>query len=401
MNKKICPACGSKNISENKKTITIKEPFAGEESIEIIENVCKTCKSKGDFFDQNNEMIEAKIKGLKQKSVENILKYFIKNKRSLTSIERALEIPFRTLAKWKNKITKTSAAGIALLRFIRLFPWLIDVAENKYDTKKAENIMLNNAIEKLSKITGNKKATYVEEEKIYIGGAELSKNMVDTDNIVDSLNLLLEESFKKMQKSQYAKDSLVAKNTTAIDTAEVIEPVSAKDNSNSTGEKTGNCTVWKLKKQTIKTYLGGYTLILSDENKKIITQEFFKVYSLMNDTNDISEKLYYFSATFAMVSRVLNIQYDPTLVIIHSVLLTSHSNINSFLSNIINTKKTFYEFPDNYFKMIEDNLKELTIAIEQNNKTSIYEALEKYSVLGYIATGNGNYLYKKGMLKID
>ena len=51
--------------------------------------------------------------------------------------------------------------------------------------------------------------------------------------------------------------------------------------------------------------------------------------------------------------------------------------------------------------MIEDNLKELTMAIEQNNKTSIYEALEKYSVLGYIATGNGNYLYKKGMLKID
>jgi len=36
--------------------------------------------------------------------------------------------------------------------------------------------------------------------------------------------------------------------------------------------------------------------------------------------------------------------------------------------------------------MIEDNLKKLTKAIEQNNKTSIYEALEKYSVLGYIAT---------------
>jgi len=55
-------------------------------------------------------------------------------------------------------------------------------------------------------------------------------------------------------------------------------------------------------------------LILSDENKKIITEEFFKVYNLMSDTNDISEKLYYFSATFAMVSRVLNIQYDPMLV---------------------------------------------------------------------------------------
>jgi len=102
------------------------------------------------------------------------------------------------------------------LRFIRLFPWLLDVAENKYD---------------------------VEEEKIYIGGAELSENMVGTDNIVDSLNFFLEESFRKIQKSQYAKNILVAKNTTATDTAEVVEPVSAKDNFSSTGEKTGNCTI--------------------------------------------------------------------------------------------------------------------------------------------------------------
>lgn len=240
---KTCPVCGSDEIYEKKKKHRIKEPFAGEKNIEIIENVCKVCESKGDFFDQNNKVIEENIKELKQRSVENILKYFIENKRSLMSIERVLEIPFRTLAKWKNQITKTSAAGIALLRFIRLFPWLIDVAENRYDPKKAENIMLNNAIEKLSKITGNKKSSDAEEEKIYIGGAELSKNMVGTDNIVDSLNLLLEESFKKGQKSQYAKDSLLAKNTTATDTAEVIEPVSAKDNSNSTGEKTDNCTV--------------------------------------------------------------------------------------------------------------------------------------------------------------
>lgn len=142
-------------------------------------------------------------------------------------------------------------------------------------------------------------------------------------------------------------------------------------------------------------------MILSDENKKIITQEFFEVYNLMNHTNDISEKLYYFSATYAMVSRILNIQYEPTLVLIHSVLSSTYTNISSFLNNTINTKKTFYKFPDNYFKMLEDNLKDLTIAIEKNNKPDIYEVLKEYSVLGYIATGNGNYLYKKGMLKID
>lgn len=147
-------------------------------------------------------------------------------------------------------------------------------------------------------------------------------------------------------------------------------------------------------------YSGGSTLILSNENKKIITQEFAKVYNLMSNTNNINEKLFYFSAAHGMVSRVLNIQYDPTLILIHSVLLSTYSNINSFLNNIINPKNTFYRFPGTYFKMIEDRLKELATAIEENNENNVYEILKNYSALGYIATGNGNYLYIKGDLTI-
>lgn len=195
-NTKICPACGSENIYETKITINIKEPFAGEINFEIIENVCKTCDSKGDFFNQNDEIIEQKIKELKQRSVENILKYFIENKRSLTSIERALEIPFRTLAKWKNKITKTSAAGIALLRFIRLFPWLIDVAENKYDPKKAENIMVENSMRLLQKTINTKTYLNTQEGE----GTDLNianfPNSLMTTNSFEHMHII-QEDFEK------------------------------------------------------------------------------------------------------------------------------------------------------------------------------------------------------------
>lgn len=149
MNKKRCPVCGSEEILEKKEAITIVEPFAGKDNIEIIKNKCLACESEGDFFDQNENMIEETISNLKQKSVEGILKYFIKNKISMSSIERALEMPQRTLAKWKNKGSKTSSAGIALLRFIRLFPWLLEVAENKYDYQKAENIQIDSVIQKI------------------------------------------------------------------------------------------------------------------------------------------------------------------------------------------------------------------------------------------------------------
>ena len=156
MNKKRCPVCGSEEVLEKKETITITEPFAGEDNIEIIENKCTVCESKGDFFDQNENIIEETIKNLKQKCVEDILKHFIDNKVSMSSIERALEIPQRTLAKWKNKRSKTSSAGIALLRFIRLFPWLLEVAENKYDYQKAENIQISNAIQEIQGILDKK-----------------------------------------------------------------------------------------------------------------------------------------------------------------------------------------------------------------------------------------------------
>ena len=149
MNKKSCPVCGSEEIIEKKKTISITEPFFGQANIEVFENICCSCKSIGDFFNQNESLLEETIKELKQKSVKKILEYFIDKKISMSSIERALEMPQRSLTKWKNNSSKASSAGIALLRFIRLFPWLLEVAENKYDFQVAQKIQINNSINKL------------------------------------------------------------------------------------------------------------------------------------------------------------------------------------------------------------------------------------------------------------
>jgi len=149
MNKQRCPACGSIDIIDEKKNILIKEPFGGQDNIEIHENICSMCGSRGDFFNQNEPLIDETIKELKQKSIENILNYLIDSKISMSSIERALEIPQRTLTKWKNRTNVPSSAGTALMRFIKLFPWLLEVAENKYDYSEAQKIHINAAIQKL------------------------------------------------------------------------------------------------------------------------------------------------------------------------------------------------------------------------------------------------------------
>jgi len=142
-------------------------------------------------------------------------------------------------------------------------------------------------------------------------------------------------------------------------------------------------------------------LKISNDSKEIIVKEFEKVLELMSNTKDHKEKLYYFSATYAMVSRVLNIEYDDMLIFIHSVLLNSYSNINSFFNNIISNKDTFYSIPKNYFDILENALRDLTRAIDQNDELVINNILKRFSLIGYITTGNGNYLYKKGMLRIE
>jgi len=140
---------------------------------------------------------------------------------------------------------------------------------------------------------------------------------------------------------------------------------------------------------------------ISNENKKIIVNEFDKVLKLMKNTNNISEKLFYFSATYAMVLRILNIEYDPLLILIHSVLLSTYSNINSFANNIANKQNVFFSIPEKYFDKIENNLKDLSRSIDSNDEIKIYKDLQRFTVLAYLVTGNGNYLYKKGIINFN
>ncbi len=55
---------------------------------------------------------------------------------SLGEIERCLELPFGTLKAWKKKKTlpKTS---MALLRVVHAFPWVINVAANRFSEASA------------------------------------------------------------------------------------------------------------------------------------------------------------------------------------------------------------------------------------------------------------------------
>jgi len=140
--KKLCPLCGSDKL----EYITSKETIQGDMDHELITDKkyvkCTECSSEGDFFDENEEVIEKALTKLNETYINEVLDFFSEKNISFAGIERAVGLPQRTLTKWKNGISTPTAAGVALLKYLRTFPWLIEVAEHKFNYDIAQKILL-------------------------------------------------------------------------------------------------------------------------------------------------------------------------------------------------------------------------------------------------------------------
>ena len=159
--KKLCPICGSDKF----EYISTNEIIRGDMGKELITDnrhvKCIDCGSEGDFFDENDETTEKAISKLNEIYVNEVLDFFNEKNISFAGIERAVGLPQRTLTKWKNGNTTPSAAGIALLKYLKTFPWLIEVAEHKFDFDISQKIFLGVAFN-----------TFINSMQIMSGGAK-------------------------------------------------------------------------------------------------------------------------------------------------------------------------------------------------------------------------------------
>lgn len=146
---KICPLCGSDNIEQKETTETICYPFGGCEVVALAFDRCAQCYTEGDFAKSNDALIQEKIDSLKLQAVRNILNDFAEHNFNFAGLERSLGLPQRTLTKWKNAANPPSAAGVTLLKFLRLFPWLVEVAELKFDFDAAQRVHIENGMKRL------------------------------------------------------------------------------------------------------------------------------------------------------------------------------------------------------------------------------------------------------------
>jgi len=138
-------------------------------------------------------------------------------------------------------------------------------------------------------------------------------------------------------------------------------------------------------------------LNLSPDMQKAFIDEVGTAVKHMKNVGMPQEKLFFLSAVYGAAHRIMNIQYDSELAFIHHVVNAAYGMMQANLVSIkqgqgVNT------FPKDVFDKLENALEELVVKIEKGGKT--YPILEKISNLAYSTTGNGYYLYLKGMLTV-
>lgn len=99
-----------------------------------------------------------------------------------------------------------------------------------------------------------------------------------------------------------------------------------------------------------------------------------------------------------MVTRVINLEYDKELILLHLALNETYQYISARNRRQSKGEDRPIVIIDGFFKKLENCLQGMVKCIESD--TPFNHILERIANLTYLTTGNGYYLYKKGMLTI-
>lgn len=142
--KMICPACGSDQVDEHVEDRQLTFPYVGDLGFKEVVNHCAVCGTEGDFARVNETAITAVENEAKRIGIENMLGYLNNDGHTMAYMERALDLPQRTMMRWKSG--ECSASSLALLRMVRTYPWLLKSAESKFDPIKSLQILCTEGI---------------------------------------------------------------------------------------------------------------------------------------------------------------------------------------------------------------------------------------------------------------
>ena len=133
-----------------------------------------------------------------------------------------------------------------------------------------------------------------------------------------------------------------------------------------------------------------------------LAKEFRLAATKVAEAVDIDGKAYFFSVFYGETARQLNMHWDPDLALLLIV--------GQAASNAIGNRAKLPPgagFPpggvsDEFSRALDEVSNELALAFEASeiDMPRFYATLARIAELAFITTGNGAYLYQKGMVKL-
>lgn len=152
-----CPFCDSYDVERISVREKITIPFCDNEEIQYTTYRCNVCEEEGDFDDSIEKELVDIIDKKHLQSAPQLMRDLSDNGITMTYLEKALRLPFRTTSRWKSG--GISHAALALLRLIRFSPGLLDVADHNFSQKAVARYQLSRPLDFLDNYTSNPSVT--------------------------------------------------------------------------------------------------------------------------------------------------------------------------------------------------------------------------------------------------
>lgn len=141
--------------------------------------------------------------------------------------------------------------------------------------------------------------------------------------------------------------------------------------------------------------------MLSEEYRQRLANEYRYAVTRMQQEGQPVRKLFYFSVFFAEAQRVLNFEWNRDLALIYTVTFHTHTQINVAMQS-----PALMQLPIDW-TAIYDNLtlaaSDLAAYLEKaknDRGEELHQILGRLSEIAYVVSGNGRYLYEKGVIKL-
>lgn len=141
---------------------------------------------------------------------------------------------------------------------------------------------------------------------------------------------------------------------------------------------------------------------LPEQIRERLAGEFRLAASKVAESDDLEGKLYYFSVFYGETGRQLNMHWDPDLALLFGVAQFACQQIANRQRLPSGGDFPPGGIPEGFLQAIDEVSSQLATSFEgkEVDLPRFYAALARTSELAYATTGNGMYLYLKGMIPL-